>query len=158
MLQLAHTYITQAQVSTDGQWVFFTSETNGQAALQMIRMDGQGLQTLYCISANNLYDTQWSPDQKWVAFSVTPYPTPSPVTSPTVFLLNTTDGTIRTVLSLQGLLPGSGGSCCLRLTWLDNTHIYCPTVNPVEPKPSLVPAFVGGAAVHLLDPHFHQSI
>jgi dipeptidyl aminopeptidase/acylaminoacyl peptidase len=40
--------ITGAQVSTDGQWILFVTNYPQYAALQLVRMDGQGLQTLYC--------------------------------------------------------------------------------------------------------------
>ena len=46
--------IDQAQVSADGQWVLFLSipdprgDNQHSAMLQLVRMDGQGLQTLYC--------------------------------------------------------------------------------------------------------------
>ncbi len=47
--------IQHAQVSADGQWVLFLSQVdprgdpNHSAMLQLVRMDGQGLQTLYCL-------------------------------------------------------------------------------------------------------------
>jgi len=46
--------IEQAQVSQDGQWVLFLSipdprgDSQHSAMLQLVRLDGQGLQTLYC--------------------------------------------------------------------------------------------------------------
>src|SRR5438067_3252684 len=47
--------IQSAQVSADGQWVLFLStpdpriDPQHSALLQLVRMDGQGLQTLYCL-------------------------------------------------------------------------------------------------------------
>src|SRR5579884_2220768 len=48
ILNLPRTEISEAQVSTDGQWILFVAIASGQAKLQLVRMDGQGLQTLYC--------------------------------------------------------------------------------------------------------------
>jgi len=48
--------IDQAQVSRDGQWVLFLSipdprgDSQHSAMLQLVRMDGRGLQTLFCFS------------------------------------------------------------------------------------------------------------
>src|SRR6185369_14909441 len=52
--------LTNVQVSGDGQWIIFTTygyEPGTQsdpkpARLQMVRIDGQGLQTLYCTSSS----------------------------------------------------------------------------------------------------------
>jgi hypothetical protein len=44
---LSNTNISEAQLSADGQWILFVAISGTQAKLQMIRMDGQGLQTLY---------------------------------------------------------------------------------------------------------------
>src|SRR2546427_733388 len=48
IVNLANKSISIAQISTDGQWILFVSQGSRSAALQLIRMDGQGLQTLYC--------------------------------------------------------------------------------------------------------------
>src|SRR5947209_9833448 len=48
IVSLSNVAISDAQVSTDGQYVLFLSKVSGQPAIQMVRMDGQGLQTLYC--------------------------------------------------------------------------------------------------------------
>src|SRR5581483_9773863 len=77
--------IDQAQVSADGQWVLFLSipdprgDHQHSAMLQLVRMDGQGLQTLYCFP-NQTYSgqnysrlpisLQWSVDQQSILFSV----------------------------------------------------------------------------------------
>lgn len=55
------TYVSISQISADGQWIIFSTLldpspgsinpsaiSNGFSAIQMIRIDGQGLQTLYC--------------------------------------------------------------------------------------------------------------
>ena len=63
--------IQHAQVSADGQWVLFLSQVdprgdpNHSAMLQLVRMDGQGLQTLYCLpSSITSASVQWATNQK----------------------------------------------------------------------------------------------
>jgi Tol biopolymer transport system component len=65
---IANVLIKGAQVSNDGQWILFLTNTTSYDEMQMIRMDGQGLQTLYCNTA--VFDLQWSPDHSMVVFSV----------------------------------------------------------------------------------------
>src|SRR6266566_9253620 len=64
--------IYDAQISADGQWILFitTTQVSAAVALQLVRMDGQGLQTLYCsyTAQFGLGSIEWSPDQKTVAF------------------------------------------------------------------------------------------
>jgi hypothetical protein len=59
-----------AQLSPDGQWVLFTATDKlGSIKLQVVRLDGQGLQTLYCTTKPGLNSLQWSPTQKFLAFT-----------------------------------------------------------------------------------------
>jgi hypothetical protein len=55
--------IEEAQVSLDGQWILFVSvpqTASGQEMLQLVRMDGQFLQTLYCpTSVERITNVQW---------------------------------------------------------------------------------------------------
>jgi WD40 repeat protein len=64
--------ITEAQVSADGQWVLFltASLSQNQTKLQLIRADGQNLQTLYCVPPYTISNIRWSPDKQHVAFAV----------------------------------------------------------------------------------------
>src|SRR5205085_1966978 len=62
-------FITQAQISTDGQWILFLAVTANESKLQMVRMDGQGLQTLYCAQGSGLQNVQWSSKQRFVVFN-----------------------------------------------------------------------------------------
>src|SRR6266566_3939876 len=65
----ANTRIDDAQVSADGQWVLFTAHVAGQSELRAVRMDGQGLQTLFCAPAGyRIFGAQWSVNQKLVVF------------------------------------------------------------------------------------------
>ncbi len=122
--------IDQAQVSADGQWVLFLSipdprgDSQHSALLQLVRMDGQGLQTLYCFP-NQTYSgqhnsrlpisLQWSVDQRSILFSVNTNNDTSQVQ-----LLNVSSGTLKTLFLDQNdeLYYYSV------VTWLDNTHFY----------------------------------
>ncbi|HLX56551.1 MAG TPA: hypothetical protein VKR83_05975 [Ktedonobacteraceae bacterium] len=104
--------IGEAQISADGQWVLFSTDDaqGAEVALHLVRMDGQGLQTLYC-SPNGIGNIHWSPDQKTVVF---------------------TDGNVVDLLDLasghlwEELSPASTTDSIGRwpATWLDNTHFY----------------------------------
>lgn len=118
ILILPSTFLFKAQVSTDGKWILLVSDmSNGIAAIQLIRMDGQGLQTLYCTQTRNLSDVQWSPNQLSIAFAI--ISSTSTLPSTTISLLNTQDGQVRTVATFQG--PFS--DCCVQLSWLDSIHL-----------------------------------
>lgn len=121
ILNLSKTYISEAQVSADGQWILFVAVASGQTRLQLIRMDGQGLQTLYCATppsngantASSLHDVQWSSDQKLVIFDS--YTS----SGSAVDLLNMQNGSVQSEISLRGT-----GIDYPPLTWLDTTRIY----------------------------------
>lgn len=113
--------LTGAQVSTDGQYVMFITGTK----LQMIRIDGQGLQTLYCYQQaipGTLTNLLWSPNQQLVAFEE-PSPWGGPA-GPVVRLLNLNDGSMRT-------LAHSGDHVAIRLAaWAGNTQLYYTIAAP----------------------------
>ncbi len=109
ILTAPHTYIDQAQVSTDGQWVVFSSQVSDRSALQLVRMDGQGLQTLYCAASNeHIGALAWSPDQKYVAFQE----------GVNVYLLKVATG------AYQLKAASSTTMYYVVRTWLDDTHLY----------------------------------
>jgi len=87
----------------------------GQRGIQLVRMDGQRMQTLYC--GSDFGWMQWSPDNKYVAFvdpGTPPWQDPS---KQTFKLLNTTTGTIQTkARDSSHLLP-------FPQAWLDPTHL-----------------------------------
>ena len=108
-------YITEAQVSSDGQWILFVTNYPQYAALQLVRMDGQGLQTLYCTTRDGIQGVQWSPDQSQVVFSVKAV---SGLLD--VYLLKLSSGQLQPELvQLNSANPGY-----LPRTWADNTHVY----------------------------------
>ena len=47
VLNLANATISNAQLSPDGHFVLFVTQVNSQLAIQMVRIDGRSLQTLY---------------------------------------------------------------------------------------------------------------
>ena len=109
ILTAPHTYIDQAQVSSDGQWVVFSTQVSDRSALQLVRMDGQGLQTLYCAASNEpIGALAWSPDQKYVAFQE----------GMNVYLLKVATG------AYQLKVASSTTMFYVVRTWLDDTHLY----------------------------------
>ncbi len=134
IVTLSNTYIANAQVSTDGEWVLFTAITNGQAMLQMIRMDGQGLQTLYCASPEGgayivsaLSNVQWSTDQRLVVFS---HFSNANGSGNEIYLLNLATGKAQIELYIPGIFYAP-------ITWLDNTRVYLSHQAPDGPPDSL---------------------
>lgn len=69
IVYLPGAFIREAQVSNDGQWLLFVSAQEQTTEIQMVRMDGQGLQTLYCAPPGTLQSIQWSPDHSRFLFS-----------------------------------------------------------------------------------------
>lgn len=146
LTQVANGDITDAQLSADGQWVSFVSNIYGQpqgqgvweplySKLEMIRVDGQGLQTLYCSastaatgSPSAILDVQWSPDQRSLVF-VEQY-------TSTVFgdyypaylhVLNATGGTVQKLSTFFGINAP-------KMAWLDNTHLYMLVQGQAAPE------------------------
>jgi eukaryotic-like serine/threonine-protein kinase len=111
--------IPYAQISPDGQWVLFTTPAGmaGERALQLVRMDGQGLQTLYC--ADNLGGFEWSPDQKTVVFTVG-----DQIGNSAVDLFDLATGHLQVEL----VEPATAGIGAIPVTWLDETHIAMKSV------------------------------
>ena len=107
--------IKEAQVSADRQRVLFLTEfypamqTDTSAKVQVVRMDGQGLETLYAVArGNNVSGLEWSPDQRSIAFQE----------NLNVYLLNVATRTSRLVV------PANGNQGFIPRTWLDSTRLY----------------------------------
>ncbi len=113
IIKLAHVSIDAAQVSADGQWLLFVSNTGTQQKLQAIRLDGQDLQTLYC-STTLQFTPQWSTNQQLIAFEESNGNTFS------IFLLHVVDGTLEKVF----VQSNAGPYAYLLRSWLDTTHLY----------------------------------
>jgi hypothetical protein len=112
--------IVSAQISADGQWILFTTQVtgnilSGEMALQLVRMDGQGLQTLFCVTtagtSDGISNIVWSPDQKTVVF----------LDGGGVDLLDLASGHLQVEL-VEPTAPGSFGAS--PAVWLDETHLY----------------------------------
>ncbi len=139
--------IEDAQISADGQWVVFllnfypAMRTEASAKIQLIRMDSQGLQTLYCFSTNEAYSQfgggsgagaslpvglQLSIDQKSLLFSVDTNNHES-----TVYDLNMGSGKVQEVYqdTVDPLYTTS------IVTWLDNSDAYLLTQGRTQPAP-----------------------
>ncbi len=115
LLTVDRAHIYEAQVSADGQWLLFvttTGSTNRQTRLQLLRMDGQGLQTLLCAPGFGIQQVQWSPDQHYLVY----YNTVNE--QGVVYLLDMLTGVLQTELTTPSQV-----SLLLR-TWFDVTHIY----------------------------------
>lgn len=132
ILTLAHKNIVFSQVSADGQWILFVSAGAQQSQtpykIQLVRMDGRYLQTLYC-SANgamSINSIQWSTDRKLIVFDFFSNGTQN------VDVLNTTTGSIQTDLSLTP----SNNFVNVR-TWLDTTRIYL-TNTQTDAPPNII--------------------
>ena len=102
VLKLNNATISDARISPDGQFILFVTQVNSQLALQMVRVDGQSLQTLYCVPSNtepiNFIDNLlWSPDQRQLLFRVSD-PTGGKA-APTLQLLDLTHGSLQTILA-----------------------------------------------------------
>ncbi len=107
--------ITEAQVSTDGQWILFVTNYQQYAALQLVRMDGQGLQTLYCTTRDGIQGVQWSPDQSQVIFSVK-----SISGLLNLYLLTMANGKLQPEL----VQPNNTSTGFLARTWANNSLVY----------------------------------
>jgi hypothetical protein len=115
LMSVANAHIYEAQVSADGQWILFVTTTGNmsrQTKLQALRMDGQGLQTLYCAPGFSIQQVHWSTDQRFLVF----YNVIDE--QGTVYLLDMYSGKLQTEL----IAPTDTG--IILRTWLDATHIY----------------------------------
>lgn len=104
--------ISDAQISTNGQWILFLagSRKESQTKLQLIRADGQMLQTLFCAPTNEIGNIRWSPDSQHVAFAVS---APNGQVS-SIQVLNLTTAQ-QEVFTASNYRP---------YAWLDKTRLY----------------------------------
>jgi hypothetical protein len=101
--------------------VLFVASVGQQHKLQMVRMDGKGLQTLYCTSNMSLDSALLSVNQKLVIFSSL-----NPNSGQGgLYLLNLATGTVQLELKPTNSGPPlNADNLATPFTWLDNTHIY----------------------------------
>lgn len=143
VLSLHQTLVAEAQASGDGQWILFLAwsptawdPTYGYrlqfpGKLQVVRADGQGLQTLICtdqtvplrshIGSFSIGTPSWSPDGKHIAFDYAISSTYDRPGRGGVDILDTDDGSLYDAYPdkvIQGTLDGA-----MPLVWVDNTHL-----------------------------------
>ncbi|GAC1583951.1 MAG: hypothetical protein PVS3B3_39150 [Ktedonobacteraceae bacterium] len=122
IVSIAHgAAIYYAQLSTNGQFILFAVKYAHFAQLQMVRLDGQGLQTLYCAAPVNglpnfIQNALWSPNQQLTVF-VEENPGGGPG-APVVKLYNLLTGAVQTYIT-----PGTRFGYAPR-QWLNNTEVY----------------------------------
>jgi len=121
ILKLPNEEIEDATLSADGQWVIFVSQEPGKpsSTLQMVRMDGQEFQTLYC-SQEYPTNVLLSPDQKFLLFSISGQQDPAHEFG--TYLLDMTSGKLQTEL-----LPSQEGGVYIPVKWRDNSSVYMTT-------------------------------
>ena len=120
------TYISDAELSSAGDWILFVAIKNQQAKLQLVRRDGQYLQTLYCVAAtsnganaaNALSNVQWSTNEKLIVFNSYTYSSASGGNNQ-ILLLNAQTGSLQSEVAMA-----RGGQLYPIVTWLDNTRVY----------------------------------
>lgn len=102
------TPVEAAQISGDGEWILFNTDTS----IQMVRIDGQGLQKLYCTTGHLIRGALWSPDMDTIVFNLlTPAGVINPQTPLTMYELSTTIGT------LSPLFHGTAATGYTPLIW-----------------------------------------
>lgn len=127
IIKLPQTSISSALLSADGVWLLFIAQRSGQSILQMIRVDGQGLQTLYCsTSADGIRNLSWSPDRKYVLFSGNLAANTGLGNGNPVYMLDTSSGTLQ-----EEVVPQANNySGTYPSKWLDATHVYILSFPP----------------------------
>ncbi len=148
-------------ISPDGQWVVFSGSIQGQSAIKLVRMDGQELQTLYCVPPQTgAGDLVLSPDQHSLVFSQGN----ADETESSVYLLDMRTGKLQTELStLQpnypvfGQYASQGSSQLLSSPFSRNTKagdgVQAQPFNPLGSKhyPIYVPMkWATNSSVYLL--------
>ena len=146
--------ILHAQVSANGQWVLFLSQVdprgdpNHSSKLQLVRMDGQDLQTLYCLpSSVTSASVQWSTDQKSALIS-----TDASNSISTVTLLTLATGSLKTELHITDI-----NYSYTVLTWLDTTRAYVIKTGRSGPQPPIT-LYLLATASHTLTQVLQHSV
>lgn len=128
ILQARGGSLDEAQLSADGTWLLFENQVGNQNAIQAIRLDGQGLQTLHCAPAGqSIFGLSWSPDQQTLAFDEgSPFDGPhGPSGAANTELLQVKTGKLETALIQPVYVPNQDNQHgYLPFYWLDNTHLY----------------------------------
>jgi len=131
ILKVAGVTFGNPQISADGQWILFVTNTGQIDKLQLVRMDGHGLQTLYCLPAHGMLKALWSANQQQVLISASA--PPNGFTG--LYLLNIVTGTIEQVYKpTPGSNPVLGSIFVDPITWLSKTQVYVSFADfPIAP-------------------------
>jgi hypothetical protein len=112
--EIVKSVVSEAEVSPGGDWIALSTVVAGQPLLQLVRIDGRYLQTLYCGESNwNLAGILWSKDQKSVLFQTT-----SSAGPPAIYRLDLDKGTVQTVLRNNQLSANYAP-----MSWLDGNRL-----------------------------------
>lgn len=126
LIKTNSTVVDEAQVSNDGEWVLFAATIAGRSQLRLVRLDGTGLQTLFCAAAGTtIHASQWSLDQKHIIFEVMPQ-----LGAPTLYLLSTRTGNLQVEVSAS-----TSGLSLMPRVWLDNNHVLLTGLIPNSDVP-----------------------
>ncbi len=135
IIRLPATWIYDAQISRDGLWILLNATVQNRFKLQLVRIDGQNLQTLYCtptganvqsLTFAGTTSTRWSPDQQYITFV-----SGTDQGALSVFLLTLKSGKLDTLLQNGP----SSEMAYLPRTWQDDTHIILTSMHPHSDAP-----------------------
>jgi hypothetical protein len=122
--------INDAQISADGQWIVFSATVGQQQQLELVRVDGKDLQTLFC--GSSIYDLQWSVNQQLLAF--VSYDSQDDASD--FYLLHMQNGTLQRIFHpLNDNKNGIAGYSIM--TWLGATRLYVLTQPLDQPAATL---------------------
>lgn len=119
------TALTHIQLSQDGQWIFFTKQATS-TEFQVVRIDGQDLQTLYCsLPQLSIQVVEISPNLRYIVFKEN---------EPALFLLDTQLGKLAPALS-------STSASLDPVFWLNDTQLYLTTTPVIAADPRTLSLF-----------------
>lgn len=123
--------IGSVNVSPDGQWLLLVSPVQGQEGIQLLRIDGQHLQTLYCAPDNTYIGmVLFSPDQHALVFTQASCCASHFSSTYSTYLLNVATGKLRLIVSSgqSGYPLRSDEESILEpVKWANNNSMYFST-------------------------------
>lgn len=124
-IEILKTTVSEAEVSPDGHWIALATFVSGQPALQLVRTDGQYLQTVFCGETNGgIRGILWSADLKSVLFSAS-----AGSAAPPIYRLDLNKGTLDTALRNNSLTTNYAP-----LSWVDGNRMLL-LGRPIGPGP-----------------------
>ena len=123
--EILKTTVSEAEVSPDGHWIALATLVSGQPAVQLVRTDGQYLQTVFCGEPNgSIRGILWSSDLKSLLFSASSGSGPAPI-----YRLDLNKGTLDTALRNNSLSTDYAP-----LSWVDANRVLL-LGRPIGPGP-----------------------